>query len=257
MHRRTLTGSLLATIVTAALVVTPLPATASPPPGEPAKTPTAVGYGGAAASVDPIATRAAIDVLRRGGNAVDAAVAAAAGLGVVEPFSCGIGGGGFMVIYRARDSRVTTIDTREKAPATMKPDSFWENGAPLPFDSARWSGLSVGVPGTVRGWSQALHEYGTMSLGQALQPAIDVANHGFTIDQTFFDQVSADADFFDDITPTRDLYLDPDGTSHDVGARFRNPDLARTYALLARGGPDAFYQGPLAQAMARVVAHPP
>src|SRR5688500_7157466 len=117
---------------------------------EPAKTPTAVGTGGAAASVDTLGTRAAVDVLRRGGNAVDAAVAAAGVLGVVEPFSCGIGGGGFMVIYRASDGKVATIDARETAPAALQPDSFMENGAPLPFTDARWSGLSVGVPGTVR-----------------------------------------------------------------------------------------------------------
>ena len=94
------------------------------------KQPTAVGSGGAAASVDMDGTRAAIQALRDGGNAVDAAVAAASVLGVTEPYSCGIGGGGFMVIRTAR-GKVTTIDGREESPATMKPDSFWENGEPL------------------------------------------------------------------------------------------------------------------------------
>src|SRR6186713_3022232 len=113
--------------------------------------PTAIGTGGAAATVDTLATQAAVDTLRRGGNAVDAAVAAAGVLGVTEPFSCGIGGGGFMVLYRAghHHGKVITIDGRETAPAAMRPDSFWENGAPLPFNAARYSGLSVGVPGTV------------------------------------------------------------------------------------------------------------
>src|SRR5690349_11218916 len=108
--------------------------------GEAPKTPTAVGYGGAAASVDQLATNAAIKTLKHGGNAIDAAVTAAGVLGVVEPFSCGIGGGGFMVI-RTADGKVTTIDGRETAPAAMKPDSFIENGEPLAFDPARWSGL--------------------------------------------------------------------------------------------------------------------
>ena len=94
------------------------------------KQPTAVGSGGAAATVDLAGTQAAIRTLRRGGNAVDAAVAAAAVLGVTEPYSCGIGGGGFMVIRTAK-GKVTTIDSREESPATMQPDSFWENGAPL------------------------------------------------------------------------------------------------------------------------------
>jgi len=91
---------------------------------------TATGTGGAAATVDTLATQAAVDTLRRGGNAVDAAVTAAGVLGVTEPFSSGVGGGGFMVVYRASDGKVTTIDGRETAPAAMRPDSFWEHGAP-------------------------------------------------------------------------------------------------------------------------------
>ena len=227
--RRTLIGSMVA--VLCVLLAASAPATASPATTTPAvKAPTATGTGGAAATVDLLATQTAIGVLRRGGNAVDAAVAAAAVLGVVEPFSCGIGGGGFMVIYRARDRKVTTIDHRETAPVAMAPDSFHSAGAPLPFNDARFSGLSVGVPGTVRGWAEALDGYGTMSLGQVLVPAIAVAADGFTVDQTFVDQTTPNVDFFDDITSTRPLYLDADGTPRDVGFRLRNPDLARTYA---------------------------
>ena len=130
------------------------------------KEPTAVGSGGAAGTVDALATKAAIDTLKRGGNAVDATVAAAGVLGVTEPFSAGIGGGGFMVI-RTPQGRVTTIDGREKAPAAMQPDSFFENGAPLPFADARWSGLSAGVPGTVAQWDEALDRYGSKRAWQA------------------------------------------------------------------------------------------
>ena len=151
--------------------------------------PTAVGTGGAAASVEKLATQAAIDILRRGGNAVDAAVASAAVLGVTEPFSCGIGGGGFMVVRTAGGS-VTTIDGRETAPTAMHPTSFWENGVPLPFVAARYSGLSVGVPGTVETWVDALEKFGTMSLAQVFAPAIHVARHGYVIDQVWFDQVA-------------------------------------------------------------------
>src|SRR6266545_3590201 len=130
---------------------------------------TATGTGGAAATVDTLATQAAIDTLKGGGNAVDAAVTAAGVLGVTEPFSSGVGGGGFMVIYRASDGNVTTIDGRETAPVTMRTDSFWENGVALPFNDARYSGLSVGVPGTVATWDEALSNYGTISLADALQ----------------------------------------------------------------------------------------
>jgi gamma-glutamyltranspeptidase/glutathione hydrolase len=240
--------------ILAALIATTAGSAAS------ASSPTALGRGGAAATVDVRATKAAIDVLEDGGNAVDAAVAAAAVLGVTEPFSCGIGGGGFMVVYRPkghRDGRVTTIDHRETAPAAMRPDSFWEGGRPLPFNDARYSGLSVGVPGTVRGWADALRRFGTISLDEALEPAIEVAREGFAVDQTFFDQTQANVDWFDDVPASAALYLDPDGTPHDVGTVFRNPDLARTYQLLARGGASSFYSGALADAIVSTVRQPP
>ncbi len=124
-----------------------------------------------------LATDAAIDTLRSGGNAVDAAVAAAGVLGVTEPFSAGIGGGGFMVIRTPR-GQVTTIDGRETSGAAMKPDSFWENGVALPFNDARYSGLSAGVPGTVAKWDLALRKYGSKPLRKLLKPGIRVAQQG-------------------------------------------------------------------------------
>src|SRR5262245_10923365 len=181
------------------------------------KEPTAVGKGGAAGTVDALATKAAIDTLRRGGNAVDATVAAAGVLGVTEPFSAGIGGGGFMVIRTPR-GKVTTIDGREKAPDAMRPDSFFENGTALAFDPARWSGLSAGVPGTVAQWDEALDRYGTISLGKALKPGIEVASRGFTVDQTFIDQTTPVVDYFNDVPSTAAIYLDPDGTPRDLGS---------------------------------------
>ena len=218
---------------------------------------TSVGTGGAAATVDTLATQAAIDTLRSGGNAVDASVAAAAVLGVTEPFSCGIGGGGFMVAYDARKRRMTTIDHRETAPAAMRPDSFMENGAPLPFAAARYSGLSVGVPGTVDGWAEALKRHGTITLAQALAPAIRVAREGFVVDQTFVNQTNENLDFFNDAPATAALFLDPDGTARDVGTVFRNPDLARTLARIAARGAKAFYRGELAEAIVDTVREPP
>jgi gamma-glutamyltranspeptidase/glutathione hydrolase len=228
----------------------------SPAAAVEAKTPTAIGTGGAAASVDVLGTQAAIDVLRAGGNAVDAAVAAAAVLGVVEPYSCGIGGGGFMVI-RTADGRVTTIDGRETAPAAMHPQSFWENRAPLSFTAARWSGLSAGVPGTVRSWDEALRKYGTMSLAELLEPATEVARDGFEVDAVFTSQTQANVDFFDDITSTRAVYLEPDGTPYDPGETFRNPDMARAYERIAHLGVKGFYRGAIADAMVEAVQNPP
>src|SRR5690349_886813 len=140
-------------------------ASASPP-----RNPVATGFGGAVATVDPDATRVGLDVLRRGGNAVDAAIAAAATLGVTEPFSSGIGGGGFFVYYNARDRRVYTIDGRETAPMTMQENAFVDaaTGLPYQFQEARVSGISAGVPGSLATWQQALRSWGTTSLAQAL-----------------------------------------------------------------------------------------
>jgi gamma-glutamyltranspeptidase/glutathione hydrolase len=221
-----------------------------------AKDPVARGKGGAAATVDTLGTKAAIRTLRRGGNAVDATVAAAAVLGVTEPFSCGIGGGGFMVI-RTPKGRVVTIDGREKAPASMQPTSFFESGAPLRFNDARYSGLSAGVPGTVASWDRALRRYGTMSLRKLLKPGIEVAREGFRVDQTFHNQTRDNVDYFDDVPSTEAIYLDPDGTPRDVGSVLRNPDIARAYRRIARLGADGFYEGPIAAAMARAAQNPP
>src|SRR5215217_4153900 len=221
------------------------------------KEPTARGTGGAAATVDSLATKAATDTLKAGGNAVDAAVAAAGVLGVTEPFSCGIGGGGFMVIRTAK-GKVTTIDGREKSPRTMKPDSFWENGKALSFNDARFSGLSAGVPGTPLTWAHALNKYGTISLKRALKPGIAVARNGFEVDQTFYNSVDAVKAYFDDIPSTAALYLDPDGTAKDVGTTITNPDMAKTYRIIGReGARNGFHKGPVAAAMAAAASNPP
>jgi gamma-glutamyltranspeptidase/glutathione hydrolase len=248
-------GLLLAVVVVLALTAaSPATAAGAGPASGPA---TSTGRGGAAATVDRLATQAAIATLRRGGNAVDGAVTAAAVLGVTEPFSCGIGGGGFMLTYDAHAHRVSTIDHRETAPAAMRPDSFMENGAPLAFNDARYSGMSVGVPGTVRGWATALRRNGTITLAEALKPAIRIAREGFVVDKTFADQIKQNLDWFDDAPATAALYLDNDGTPRDVGFKLRNPDLARTYELIARKGTDGFYRGKVAHAIVETVRRPP
>jgi gamma-glutamyltranspeptidase / glutathione hydrolase len=245
--------ALVALLTVATVLRAGEPALAAPP--TPSKQATAIGTGGAAASVDPLATKTAIDVLRRGGTAVDAAVAAAAVLGVVEPFSCGIGGGGFMTIYRASDGRVFSLDGREIAPQAFRPDSFIDpaTGLPIPFAEGVTSGLGVGVPGTPRLWEEALASFGRMPLAAALAPAIAIARAGFEVDQTFHDQVASNLARFSDFTSTRELY----GAAPAVGSIFRNPDLAKTYQTLAAHGMDAFYGGPLAAAIVQTVQHPP
>ena len=246
--------TMIATVTVSALVLTPLaPAQAATVNG-----PTAVGYGGAVATVDPTATRVGLDVLRHGGNAVDAAVAAAATLGVTEPFSSGIGGGGFFVYYNARTGRVSTIDGREAGPAAMRENAFIDpaTGQPYAFQEARVSGISAGVPGTLDTWSEALRHFGTRSLAASLKPAIGVAEHGFEVDATFRGQVNDNLNAFGQFSSTSALYL-PGGQPPAVGSTLRNPDLAATYRQIARQGTGAFYRGAIGRDLVNTVQHPP
>jgi gamma-glutamyltranspeptidase/glutathione hydrolase len=251
---RILRTTALTAVTALALLGTPGAAQAAAPP----KTPTASGYGGAIATVDPTATAVGLDVLRRGGNAVDAAVAAAATLGVTEPFSAGIGGGGFFVYYDAKHRQMHTIDGREAGPADMTPDYFVDpaDGLPYDFQEARVSGRSVGAPGTLATWQAAASRWGTKPLSSALRLAAGVADRGFEVDPTFRQQVSDNAAAFGQFGATSAIYL-PGGAPPAVGSTLRNPDLADTYRLIARLGTGVFYGGPLGSEIARTVQHPP
>jgi gamma-glutamyltranspeptidase/glutathione hydrolase len=228
-------------------------------PRPPAKHATAIGFGGAVASVDPDATNIGLSVLRRGGNAVDAAVATAAALGVTEPYSAGIGGGGYFVYYSAKNRKVYTIDGRETAPATMPTDAFINPATGMPYKFTPdlvTSGVSVGVPGTLATWDSALSSWGTLSLGKALKPAAQLADRGFVVDQTFRSQTLDNKTRFEAITPTAKLFL-PNGDAPVVGSVFQNKELAKTYELIAKKGPSAFYTGPLAKEIEATVKTPP
>jgi gamma-glutamyltranspeptidase/glutathione hydrolase len=244
------TGAVLATLAAGA------PAAAGTPVATPVKSPVAVGYGGAVSSVDANASAVGIDVLRHGGNAVDAAVATAAALGVTQPYSAGIGGGGYFVYYDARTHRISTIDGRETAPRTANSGLFLENGKPLPFDQAVTSGLSVGTPGTPATWQAALDRWGTRSLAQSLAPAERIAERGFTVDQTFRQQTADNQARFADFPATAKLFL-PGGKLPVVGSTFTNPDLARTYRELGRRGLGALYRGDIGADIVGTVHKPP
>ncbi|MFE0190321.1 gamma-glutamyltransferase [Streptomyces sp. NPDC058989] len=264
-RRLTVLGA--AAALTGSLVAVPAVAQSAPPrpapsdrdgatPATPDKTPVAVGHGGAVASVDPDASAAGIAVLKKGGNAVDAAVATAAALGVTEPYSAGIGGGGFFVYYDARSKTVRTLDGRETAPRSAGKDLFLENGKPIPFDDAVTSGLGVGTPGTPATWDAALDKWGTRSLGDVLRPARRLASRGFTVDETFRRQTADNEARFRDFPASAGLFL-PGGKLPVVGSTLKNPDLARTYAELAERGVGALYKGELARDIVRTVRKPP
>lgn len=221
-----------------------------------AKTPVATGSGGAVATISEQASESALAILNKGGNAVDAAVAAAATLGVTDPFSCGIGGGGFMVIYLAKDKRVITVDHRETAPSAFTPAVFLENGEEIDFETAVASGAAVGVPGTVRGWHEALERYGTMGFKQVLAPAIAVADKGFTVNETFSHLTRENERKFQQFSTTSALYL-RNGKAVTPGTRLRNPDMAKAYREIAARGYQAFYAGPMARAIIEAVNRPP
>ncbi len=259
-HRRI--GTVVAVLCAAVCVVGPAGASAGASasrhkpryPNEPL----AVGTGGAVASMDVGASRAGIDVLRRGGNAIDAAVATASALGVTVPWVAGPGGGGFMVIYNARTHRVTTIDGRETCPSACTTSLFIDpaTGKPMNYIAASDQPLSTGVPGNVATWETAVRKFGRLSLSADLQPAITLARRGFRVNFDFTQLEQSSLSTLQAYPASRSLLLTPSGTPLPIGTLLRDPDLAHTYQLIARRGPSALYDGPIGRAIVQAVDHP-
>ncbi len=264
-HRSAVRGAglALAAVLAVGAVAAAAPASAAGRPAPPAPS-TSTGHGGAVSSVDAEASAVGLEVLRKGGNAADAAVATAAALGVTEPYSAGIGGGGYFVYFDAATGEVTTIDGRETAPAEMPSDAFvvpdtvdadHPFGVARPFADVVSSGLSVGVPGTLATWEAALDRFGTESLKEMLKPSILLATRGFRVDATFAAQTAANEDRFEEFPATAELFL-PNDAPPVVGSTFTNPDLAKTLREIALRGTDAFYEGAIADEIAAVVQDP-
>jgi len=249
-------GSALAATLLATLTVAAT-ATAAPPTQQKSHA-VAIGTGGAVASMDLYASRAGIDVLRRGGNAIDAAVATGSAMGVSVPFVAGPGGGGFMVIYLAKSHRIVTLDGREACPAACTPTMFVDpaTGQPLDYNFASDQPISTGVPAMVALWDRAIGLYGRESLAGDLQPAISLARRGFRINQDFRQLTQSGISTLRAYTASRSLLLTPSGEPLPLGYLLRNPDLARTYELLARYGPSYLYDGPIGEAVVRADDHP-
>ncbi len=226
--------------------------------GGPTKHPVAIGTGGAAASMSLGATEAAITVLKHGGNAVDAAVAAASTMGATIPFVAGPVGGGFMVIYLARTHRVVTIDGRETCPGACTPSMFLNHktGKPLSYLYASDQPLATGVPAMVATWAKAVQLYGSKTLADDLQPAIQTAAGGTRVDPDFRQLEQSDLPELRAYTASRALFLTRSGNPLPVGYLLRNPGLAKTYRLLAAHGPSYLYDGPLGRAIVAADDHP-
>jgi gamma-glutamyltranspeptidase/glutathione hydrolase len=209
-----------------------------------------------AVTAHPLATAAAAQVLRRGGSAVDAAIAAQMVLTLVEPQSSGLGGGLFMVLVDG--GRVRTLDGRETAPAAATPDLFLRDGRPLLFAEAVDSGLAVGVPGVLRALELAHREHGRRPWAELFEPAIALAEQGFEVGPrlaALLRQPSAEGLKRDPEAAA--LFFEPDGTPKAAGSRLRNPALAGVLRSVAQGGADAFYRGAVAAEIAqRVRTHP-
>ncbi|XTZ38694.1 gamma-glutamyltransferase [Salmonella enterica] len=233
---------------------------AAPPP---AQAPAPVSYGieadifhpvvakqGMVASVDATATRVGVDILKEGGNAVDAAVAVGYALAVTHPQAGNLGGGGFMLI-RTKEGNVTAIDFREMAPAGATRDMFLDDQGNPDSKKSLTSHLASGTPGTVAGFSLALEKYGTQPLNKVVQPAIKLAKQGITVNDALAEDLKT---YGSEVLPNHEnskKIFWKDGEPLKKGDKLVQSNLAKSLELIAENGPDAFYKGTIADQIAQ------
>jgi gamma-glutamyltranspeptidase/glutathione hydrolase len=198
-----------------------------------------------AATIHPLATDAAIQAMRQGGNAVDAAIAAALTLGVVDGHNSGLGGGCFMLI-RLADGRVVAIDGREKAPAAATRDMFLRNGQP-DTKLSQTGALAAGVPGALAAYEYAATNFGQLPLASHFTVAAQLAEHGFPLNRSYAQRLAATAEELRQFEASRVALLKPDGSPWEAGELLRQPDLAAGYRAIADQGSAWFYRGPFAR----------
>lgn len=210
-----------------------------------------IGVKGMVVAAHPLAAEAGLEMLKKGGNAIDAAIATAFALNAAEPFASGIGGGGFMVIFLAEEKTVTAINFRERAPAQAHPEMFIQDGE-TNETWRRTHGLSVAVPGALAGWALALNKYGTKGLNEVVQGGIRIAEEGFEASKTFGKINKDEYEKLILMAGASCCYLN-DGFPFEEGDTFRNPQLADTFRLIASKGIEEFYQGQLGQKIVSAV----
>ena len=199
---------------------------------------------GAVVTVHPLATKAAEQAFKQGGNAVDATVAAALTLGVVDGFNSGIGGGCFMLI-RKPDGTFVAIDGRETAPQKASRDMFLHDGKADP-DLSRTGALAIGVPGALAAYDLAIREHGNIDLAEHLGQAAAIAEKGFALDKTYLRRLGQAVEKLRQFPDSARIFLGPDGNAWPSGHSLKQPDLARSYRKIARHTADWFYRGPFA-----------
>ncbi len=203
---------------------------------------------GMVASANPLSSRVGFEILEKGGNAIDAAVAAAFALGVAEPFASGIGGGGFMLIYLAKNKEVVSLDYREKAPLRAALKIYQGPDGQFIEDKMLEGHTAVAVPGTLAGLSAALKKYGTMDLKTVIEPAAEIAEKGYPVSPLLNSMMESNLQKLSRFPAAARIYL-KNGLPYRVGDHIDLKDLAETYRLIGEKGPDTFYQGGIADAI--------
>jgi len=208
-----------------------------------------IAENGMAATSHPLATQVAVDILKKGGSAVDAAIAANAALGLMEPMSCGIGGDLFAIVWDAQNKKLHGLNASGRSPKSLSIDYFYENSyEQIPIRGV----LSLSVPGCVDGWFELHEKFGQMPMAEILQPVIEYAKNGVPVPEIIAGYWRSGISNFADVPNFVDTYglL---GKAPQKGQLYRNPDLAATYAKIAANGRDAFYMGDIAKAIDRFV----
>ncbi|WP_227697751.1 gamma-glutamyltransferase [Psychrobacter cibarius] len=208
---------------------------------------------GMVATQEALASDIGLKILKDGGNAVDAGVAVGFALAVTLPRAGNIGGGGFMMIYDAKQGKTVALDYREKAPSSASRDMYLDEDGNAVSDLSRYHGLAVGVPGTVAGLLKALEDHGTMSRGQVMAPAIALAEDGIEVTAGLSESLTALSDRMQKWPSTKKVFFKHDGSAYQPGERLKQPELAKSLKLIAAKGADGFYKGETASKLVKAV----
>ena len=213
-----------------------------------------VGRNGMVSTQNFLATQIGVDILRQGGNAVDAGVAVGLALAVTLPRAGNVGGGGFFLLHLAEENRTVAVDFRETAPAAAYSDMFFGEDGEVDNEEYRFTHKSSAIPASVAGFDHLLRNYGTMSWREVAQPAIELARDGMVVWEDLAVNLARSKPRLSANPASRAKFYKPDGSNYDVGDQYRQPDLAWTLEQIAEGGADAFYKGEIARRIAADMA---